>query len=71
LDSPAGGNLWGRDDPDGYVRDNLVGTAEQVAEKVQAFVDAGCREFVLWFRDYPSSESLEAFASDVVPLVRA
>ena len=71
LDSPAGGNLWGRDDPDGYVRDNLVGTAEQVAEKVQAFVDAGCREFVLWFRDYPSSESLEAFASDVVPRVRA
>ncbi len=71
LDSPAGGNLWGRDDPEGYVRDNLVGTAEQVAEKVQAFVDAGCREFVLWFRDYPSSESLEAFASDVVPRVRA
>jgi F420-dependent oxidoreductase-like protein len=71
LDSPAGGNLWGRDDPEGYVRDNLVGTAEQVAEKVQAFVDAGCREFVLWFRDYPSSESLEAFASDVVPRVKA
>ena len=52
---------------DEYVRDNLVGTAEQVAEKVQAFVDAGCREFVLWFRDYPSTESLERFAKEVVP----
>jgi F420-dependent oxidoreductase-like protein len=71
LDSPGGGNLWGRGDHDGYVRDNLVGTAEQVTEKVQAFVDAGCSEFVLWFRDFPSSESLERFAAEVVPQVRA
>ena len=68
LDSPEGGPLWGRGDPDEYVRDNFVGTAEQVTEKVQAFVDAGCREFVLWFRDYPSNESLERFAREVVPL---
>ena len=71
LDSPGGGGLWGGGDPEEYVRDNLVGTAEQVAEKVQAFVDAGCREFVLWFRDYPSTDSLEGFASDVVPRVSA
>jgi len=70
LDSPGGGSLWGRGDPAEYVRDNLVGTAEQVAEKAQAFVDAGCREFVLWFRDFPSSESLEAVAREVVPHVR-
>jgi F420-dependent oxidoreductase-like protein len=69
LDSPEGGNLWGGGDPEVYVRENFVGTAEQVAEKVQAFAEAGCREFVLWFRDYPSSESLEAFASDVAPRV--
>jgi alkanesulfonate monooxygenase SsuD/methylene tetrahydromethanopterin reductase-like flavin-dependent oxidoreductase (luciferase family) len=69
LDSPGGGSLWGGGDPDEYVRDNLVGTAEQVAEKAQEFVDAGCREFVLWFRDFPSSDSLEAVARDVVPHV--
>ena len=58
LDSPSGGALRRGSTPhDEYVRDNLVGTVEQVAEKVQAFVDAGCREFVLWFRDYPSTES--------------
>lgn len=67
LDSPDGGNLWGGLPNDKYVRDNLVGTVEQVVEKTQAFIDAGCREFVLWFRDYPSSESLERFATDVVP----
>ena len=48
----------------------FVGTAEQVTEKVQAFIDAGCREFVLWFRDYPDAESLERFATDVRPRLR-
>jgi len=67
LESPGGGQLWGRGDHETFVRDNLVGTSEQVGEKAQAFVDAGCREFVLWFRDYPSSESLERFATEVVP----
>ena len=71
LDAPGGGSLWGTTPHDQYVRDNLVGTAEQVAEKVQGYVDAGCREFVLWFRDYPSTESLERFISEVVPKVSA
>jgi len=71
LDSPTGGSLRRGTAPhDEYVRDNLVGTPEQVAEKVQGFVDAGCREFVLWFRDAPSTESLERFASEVVPKIR-
>ena len=39
---PAAGQLWGRGDPEEYVRDNFVGTVDQVAEKVQGFVDAGC-----------------------------
>jgi F420-dependent oxidoreductase-like protein len=72
LDSPTGGALRrGSTSHDEYVRDHLVGTPEQVAEKTQEFVDAGCREFVLWFRDAPSSESLERFAKEVVPRVRA
>jgi F420-dependent oxidoreductase-like protein len=70
LDSPDGGSLWGRGDPAVYVRDNFVGTVDQVTEKVQAFVDAGCGEFVLWFRDYPARDSLEAFATDVRPTIR-
>ena len=40
------------------------------AYSAQEFVDAGCGEFVLWFRDAPSSHSLEAFARDVIPLVK-
>ena len=71
LESPAGGHLRKLIPKLEYTRDNLVGTPEQVAEKVQAFVDAGCREFVLWFRDSPSTESLERFAAEVIPRVRA
>ena len=70
LDSPTGGSLWGRGDPDEYVQNNFVGTVDQVTEKVQGFVDAGCGEFVLWFRDFPASDSLEAMITAVAPHVQ-
>jgi F420-dependent oxidoreductase-like protein len=70
LDSPEGGHVWGRADPAEYVRDNFIGTPEMVADKVNAYIDVGAREFVLWFRDFPQSESLERFAAEVVPKVR-
>jgi F420-dependent oxidoreductase-like protein len=71
LASPGGGNLWGRQDPAEYLRDNLVGTVEQVVEKASGFVEAGCREFVLWFRDFPSAESMQRFMAEVAPKLPA
>jgi F420-dependent oxidoreductase-like protein len=65
----GGGSLWGRGEHADYLANNYVGTVEQVIEKVQAFTDAGAAEHVLWFRDYPSTESLEAFISEVAPKV--
>jgi len=67
----TGGNVWGGEPVEEYVRDNFVGTVDKVAADVQGFVDAGCREFVLWFRDYPSTESLERFIGEVVPRISA
>ncbi len=49
---------------------NLVGTPEQVCEKAQAYVDAGCGGFVPWCSDYPDLETLELFATRVVPEFR-
>lgn len=69
--SPEGGDLWGEDSDEVYVRDNFVGTVDQVAGKVQGFVDAGARDFVLWFRDYPDSNSLTRFMREVVPRISA
>ncbi len=70
LDTPDGGHLWGGVDHETYRRDNLVGTVEQVAEQARAFIDAGCGEFILWFRDAPSDHSLAAWMEGVVPLLR-
>jgi alkanesulfonate monooxygenase SsuD/methylene tetrahydromethanopterin reductase-like flavin-dependent oxidoreductase (luciferase family) len=67
CEETGGGSLWGRAPVDEYLSENLVGTVEQVAEKTQQFVDAGCREFVLWMRDYPSDESVRRFITEVVP----
>jgi len=67
LDSPGGGSLWPGQPHDDYVRQNLVGTVEQVAEKAAAYVEAGCSEFILWFRDLPSDRSMTAWMEGVVP----
>jgi F420-dependent oxidoreductase-like protein len=70
LDEPDGGDLWGGTPHDTYVADNLVGTVEQVTEKAQAFVEAGCRGFVNWFRDFPSDESMTAWIEQIAPALR-
>ena len=67
CESDGGGDLWGGTPTDAYLADNLVGTVEQVTEKTQAFVDAGCRGFILWLRDYPGDETLRRFMAEVVP----
>jgi F420-dependent oxidoreductase-like protein len=51
-------------------RGNLVGTPEQVAEKVQAYVELGCTGFVPWCSDYPDTTSLRLFAEQVMPSFR-
>ena len=54
----------------------LVGSAQQVADKVQAYLDAGLDHFILDFSrhgidsiDY-NIEQLDAFVEEVVPLLR-
>jgi F420-dependent oxidoreductase-like protein len=49
---------------------NLVGTPEQVAGKVQAYIDLGCTGFYPWCSDYPETESLRLFAEAVIPEIR-
>ena len=62
-------SLWG--EPFENWRDtNLVGTPEQVAEKIQTYVDLGCTGFIPWCPDYPSTETMELFASQVMPHFR-
>ena len=60
---------WG-EPYDSWKAGNLVGTPEQVAEKISTYVDLGCTYFVPWCADYPDEDSLRLFADQVMPEVR-
>ena len=47
--------------------DPIVGTPEQVAERVQAYVDAGVQYVIVRAIDFPSTEGIELFAQEVMP----
>jgi F420-dependent oxidoreductase-like protein len=69
IDALGTKSLWG-EPLESWKAGNLVGTPEQVAEKIQAYVDLGCTGFVPWCSDYPSTESLQLFAEKVMPEFR-
>lgn len=62
-------SLWG-EGAESWRAGNLVGTPEQVAEKVRTYVDLGCSGFIPWCSDYPATQSLELFATEVMPAFR-
>ncbi|MGI8661696.1 MAG: LLM class F420-dependent oxidoreductase [Acidimicrobiales bacterium] len=62
-------SMWG-EPADSWRAGNLVGTPEQVAEKVQAYITLGCGGFVSWCDDYPDHETLRLFAEQVIPSFR-
>jgi F420-dependent oxidoreductase-like protein len=59
----AAGSLsrWG-EPADSWRAGNLVGTPEQVAEKIQQYVALGCTGFYPWCSDYPDTETVRLFA---------
>jgi F420-dependent oxidoreductase-like protein len=60
--------VWGQP-ADEWRANNLVGTPEQVVEKMRAYVGLGCRGFIPWCADYPDTETLELLA-EIMPEVR-
>jgi F420-dependent oxidoreductase-like protein len=67
----AGGtrSMWG-EPYESWREGNLVGTPEQVAEKIQTYIDLGCTGFYPWCSDYPDTETVRLFAEKVVPQLR-
>jgi F420-dependent oxidoreductase-like protein len=49
---------------------HFVGTVEQVAEKMQTYINAGCRGFTPWCADFAESETLHHYAK-VMNMLRA
>ena len=63
-------DIWGSS-PEAWRDANLVGTPEQVCERIQRYIDAGCGAFTIWPSDYPSHETLTLFAQQVIPHFRS
>ncbi|HEV7534495.1 MAG TPA: F420-dependent oxidoreductase, partial [Acidimicrobiia bacterium] len=62
-------SFWG-EPAESWRAGNLVGTPEQVAEKVARYVELGCTYFVPWCSDYPDTTTLSLFAERVMPQFR-
>ena len=69
VEAAGSRSFWGRA-VESWTAGNLVGTPEQVCEKVQHYLDLGCTGFVPWCSDYPDTESLELFAREGHPEFR-
>src|SRR5262249_17284195 len=54
-------SFWG-EPAESWREGNLVGTPEQVAEKIKTYVDLGCTGFYPWCSDYPDTETVRLFA---------
>jgi alkanesulfonate monooxygenase SsuD/methylene tetrahydromethanopterin reductase-like flavin-dependent oxidoreductase (luciferase family) len=55
---------------DSWRAGNLVGTPEQVAEKIATYVDLGCTGFYPWCSDYPDTQTMRLLAEKVIPRFR-
>jgi F420-dependent oxidoreductase-like protein len=69
VDAAGSRAVWGQP-VDEWRANNLVGTVEQVVEKIRSYIDLGCRGFVPWCSDYPDTETLELLAGEVMPAFR-
>jgi len=69
VSSSGSRSQWG-DPAEGWRAGNLVGTPEQVSEKLQAYVDLGLAGVMPWCSDYPDTTTMELFARDVMPNFR-
>ncbi len=59
-------SIFGQADQE-RVTQHLIGTAQQVIDRIGEYVDLGCEGVIPWFPDYPATESLERFATEVAP----
>ncbi len=62
-------NAWG-EPIDKWKAGNLVGTPEQVCERVERYLKLGCTGFIPWCADYPDTETMRLFAERVMPNFR-
>jgi F420-dependent oxidoreductase-like protein len=56
--------------PEEFAEEHFVATVPQAVEEMGEFIDEGCVEMILYFYDMGEGDSLELFASEVIPQLR-
>ncbi len=56
--------------PGEFAEEHFASTVAQAVEEMGLFVDEGCAEMILYFYDMGEGDSLELFASEVMPQLR-
>lgn len=56
--------------PESLGQSTLIGTAADVQQQLQRYIDEGARHFMLWFLDVPSVDGMRRFAREVLPVFR-
>lgn len=69
VDAAGSMSFWG-EAVESWSAGNLVGTPDQVAAKISEYIALGCTGFFPWTSDYPSTETIEIFAREVIPSFR-
>ena len=59
-------SLW-KEEPESRKQGHLIGTVQEVIDRVGAYIERGASGFVNWFPDYPDTASMELFATEVMP----
>ena len=72
LDTELGAFLAGQTEaiPSFLADSHLVGTPDEVEERLRSYTDRGVSHFLLWFMDAPETEGLELFATQVAARFR-
>jgi F420-dependent oxidoreductase-like protein len=53
-----------------FAGEHFVATVDRAVEEMGEFIDAGCVEMILYFYDMGEGDSMELFASEVIPQLR-
>jgi len=56
--------------PSRLAEDWIIGTPDQVENRLRSYIDAGISHFMIWFMDAPNMAGMELFAAEVAPHFR-